>query len=239
MHSGRLIILKRRFLMFRKNPISGFLINLSFALIIICTAALSIILKAQPILDEIAMSQIKYLALCSVNRAISEQLSRSRENYSDIIITQKDYDGRITSAKTDITKINLIKTSVTAAVLSEISDVENSVISIPLGSLTNIDFISGAGPKIKIKLLPTSTVNTRFVSSFSSCGINQSRHSIILQTQVDLSIVFPHRIKSAQIVNDTVIAETIIAGNIPESYTYIDDGRDSIISKANDYLKTE
>lgn len=74
------------------------------------------------------------------------------------------------------------------------------------------------GPKIQIKLLPTGSVTTDFKSEFESAGINQTIHRIYLNVACKLTIVTPYDSIEADIINQVLMTESVIVGEIPEAY---------------------
>ena len=98
-----------------------------------------------------------------------------------------------------------------------------------------MNLLYGRGSKLTFKIEPVGYVDTRLVSKFSSAGVNQTLHQIVLEVEGNVSAVIPGFNTSIKVKPTYIIAETIIVGNIPESYTYITgDERDSL-SKIIDY----
>lgn len=84
----------------------------------------------------------------------------------------------------------------------------------------------GIGPEIQIKILPVGSVITNLKSKFESVGINQTLHQIYLEVSCKVTIVMPYDSIEADIVNQVLMTESIIVGEIPEAY-YNLDGIDS------------
>ena len=83
--------------------------------------------------------------------------------------------------------------------------------------------MSGVGPRIPIKLLPVATADAKFATAFTSAGINQTRHQIIVEVTVDIGVVLPGLRTGTEVTSQVNIAETIIVGNVPNTYTYRED----------------
>ena len=77
-------------------------------------------------------------------------------------------------------------------------------------------------PKIDIKTVPAGSVDVKFKSEFISTGINQTKHSIILEVSTSVVVLAPFYTSTETFVNSIVVAETIIVGEIPSSYYDID-----------------
>ena len=51
-----------------------------------------------------------------------------------------------------------------------------------------------------------------------SAGINQTQQRITLRVCIEVSILTPFGSQSADVDTDVVVAETVIVGQVPESY---------------------
>lgn len=80
--------------------------------------------------------------------------------------------------------------------------------------------------------------STAYLSNeFSSAGINQTRHQIILNVDVYVSILLPGFSTATKVSNAFTVAETVLVGTVPDSYTYFqsdtpieDDARDYVLN---------
>ena len=66
-----------------------------------------------------------------------------------------------------------------------------------------------------------------FENCFSDAGINQTTHQILLFVDVSVSILLPGVRTSTKVSNSYAVAETVIVGAVPDSYTYFHSGNDS------------
>ena len=99
---------------------------------------------------------------------------------------------------------------------------ENLSIKIPVGTIIGGDLIFGRGPGIDVKVMPIGTVATEIQNEITSAGINQTRHQIILVVNVQMSVITGIRRLPTNVSTTICIAETVIVGKVPESYTNID-----------------
>ena len=97
---------------------------------------------------------------------------------------------------------------------------ENQSVSVPLGSALGVALLSGMGPDIRVSILPVGAVVTQFSTEFTSAGINQTKHQIVLNIEVYVSILLPGFTADTQVSNAVTVAETIIVGSVPDTYTY-------------------
>ena len=74
------------------------------------------------------------------------------------------------------------------------------------------------GPDIKIKMMTDGTVETDLRTEFKEAGINQTLHRIYLEVKCNVNILTPYNTISETIINQVLLVEGVIIGNIPEAY---------------------
>ena len=105
--------------------------------------------------------------------------------------------------------------------MGEMSDIE---LQIPLGTLSGSAFLAGRGPGLSVRMQSTGSCSARFENQFSHAGINQTTHQILLCIDVSVSILLPGFRTSTDVSNSFAVAETVIVGEVPGTYTYFDSG---------------
>ena len=236
-------IIRRGFVRFtRRRPPAGrrrkgSFFSLPIAVIIILAAgiaSLSISSKVKPILQMMAVNRANNIAIMAINDAINDEVTNGNIDYSKIIIMEKDSDGKITALKTNMLEINRIKADITNNVVYNVSGIESTELSIPIGNLLESEFFSGRGPKIPFKIIPLGTANASFNNVFSEAGINQTRHQIVMSVTVDIGVMLPGFTTGAQVSTQVNIAETIIVGGVPHNYVHFNGALSDFLPKAAD-----
>ncbi len=67
------------------------------------------------------------------------------------------------------------------------------------------------------------TATARLDNQFSSAGINQTRHKIWLEMRAVVRLVLPTGAKAVDVQTQILIAESIIVGDVPDSFINIPD----------------
>ena len=75
-----------------------------------------------------------------------------------------------------------------------------------------------------------------FRNTFSAAGINQTRHQILLDVHVNVSILLPGFRTSTKVSNEISVAETVIVGSVPENYTYFNAAPETMNEYAQEYI---
>ena len=208
-------------------------------LVVLCSAA---------VLAAVAMSQMKSLltriAVSRVTNAVNQIVSDSVDaaiaegkfDYDRMVSFEKDNDGKITAVKSNMPEFNRLQSAILAEVLNRIDQVSSQNLSIPLGSLTGSNLLAGRGPLITVRMQSIGSSQADLNNAFESAGINQTKHQILLNIDVYVSILMPGFRTATKISNSLVVAETIIVGSVPDTYTYFDASDGEMQDTARDFI---
>jgi hypothetical protein len=105
--------------------------------------------------------------------------------------------------------------------IETLKSLDNTYISVPSGILSGISFLSGVGFPLKFRILTGSYLKANVSSDFSSAGINQTIHRIVLNFSASLTVFLPGKTITEEVPIDIILAETIIVGETPESFSDI------------------
>lgn len=200
------------------------IIKILIIFIIEILVARNIINAINPIIDTQCVNQAKNIATIITNEQSSIVMEKYK--YEDLATVIKDDNGKIQMVKLNIIPVNEIISDVAIRVQNELNNVETADMGIRLGSFSGSKLLSYFGPKINIKISCIGNVGTDLKSEFKSVGINQTLHQVYLDIDCEVMILTPYNTKNEKIKNQVLIAESIIVGEIPNTY-YNLDGVDS------------
>lgn len=155
----------------------------------------------------------------AVNEAIFETLA-DEVRYDDLVEVVRNSAGDIRALTANAYEINRIARDAAYLSQKKIQQKSEAGVTIPLGALFGIDALVGVGPGVMISMIPVAVVSSRFTADFDSAGINQTRHSIYLEVESDLSVVLPGRTNRFTVTTQVLIAESVLIGDVPETYLY-------------------
>lgn len=167
-----------------------------------------------------AEKAVSNLVINAMDEAVLKEVSQEAIAYEDLIQFEKDESGKITALKSNMTGLTQVKYRLISCLMEQLSDLTTTKIQIPLGSLTSSAFFSGLGPKIPVRILSIGRVESGFDNSFQSTAINQTIHKILFHVSVEVSILLPGGVTTTTVENTVHVAETVIVGTVPDSYTY-------------------
>ena len=196
-------------------------------LFLVCAALIALAITAmtqlRPILTSLATARVSNAVTRVVNTSVNETLYDAGVDYDRLISLEKDNEGHITAVKSNMAEFNRLQSAVLADVLQR------------LGSLTGSPLLAGRGPLLHIKMQSVGSSSAHFENAFASAGINQTRHEIRLVVDVYVSVLLPGFSTVTKVTNRCAVAETVIVGSVPDTYTYFDT-REDMSSTAEDFI---
>lgn len=174
--------------------------------------------KYRLVIEDLAQTQVKNTTSDLTNDAIAKQIAAGNIQYDRIVFFEKDLNGRITALKTNMSEVNRLKTDILNIINDEILALDHSDIGIPMGSLFFPELLSGKGPTIPVHILSIRNSDANFVSHFSQAGINQTQHRLNMEVCIDVAVLVLGQTSSFTTSSEVVVAETIIVGDVPQTY---------------------
>lgn len=210
-----------------------FCLLLLAAFLMICVTATA---QLRPIMNSMATARVSNVIHKAVTEAVTETISTGEYDYDDLISLEKDNDGKITALTSNMARFNRLQIEVSENVLKKVGSVSSSELDIPVGSLTGVALLAGRGPEFHVRVLSVGMPSTEFENLFTDAGINQTKHRIVLNVEVVVSILMPGYTTSTTVDNSLAVAETVIVGSVPETYTYfysdsMDDAREYVTNQ--------
>ncbi len=206
----------------KKNQVrnvTGMISLIIGVIIIIFTIIFDIWFK--PVIERMFEYRCKLIADRAVSRAVTTHLKTTNEDYSDIISFVYDEEGKIGALRTNPPKINIMKSAVMERVNAELSSIEAEKVGITLGTLSGVSYLYGLGDEIMFTVKPVGVARSTLYSKFENSGINQTMHSIILEIDTEVSPLIPGVTDTFVVTTEFVIAQTVIIGEVPDSFSNI------------------
>ncbi len=175
----------------------------------------------RPILIQHAQAKAKTYANTVLNQTIQTILKEQNVIYEQIVRIVRQEDNSISSVEIDSIQVNALKSRIIGCVQKEISSGPTVAVAIPLGTLSGSEYFLGRGPELHFSLKISATVTAGLKSHFVSAGINQTLHRITMPITTKLYLMMPLYRTGCEVVNDFLIAETVIVGKIPDAYTNV------------------
>lgn len=217
------------------------ILRLALALAAVCMAAVVAVgvLQMRSLLSGLAITRVSNTVTGIVSEAVAEAIESGELQYESLVSLEKGTDGQITAVRSNMAAFNHLQAEILNTVLDRVDQVDTDDLDIPIGSLTGSALLAGRGPSIHVRMESVGSSQASFYNEFTSAGINQTKHQIILTVDVYVSILLPGFRTATKVSNSFIVAETVIVGAVPESYTsfitdsgsYVEDTKDYILNK--------
>ena len=192
--------------------------------------------QLRPLLESMATTRVSNTVNRIVFEAVNEAIESGEITYDQLISFEKDNDGKITAVHSNMAACNRLQVEILDIILARIDQVSARELSIPVGSLTGSALLAGRGPRIKVRRESVGSSSARFENEFSSAGINQTNHRIVLHIDVSVAILLPGFTTATQVSNAVTVAETVIVGTVPDTYTYFSTTPSTYEEDVKDYI---
>ncbi len=205
-----------------------------FTLLLALTVA--VVLHMKPVVVDLATARISNAVNRIVVAAVNDAVDSGRIDYEQLVDFDKDAEGHVTALRSNMAAFNRLQASIADDILQRMAEASSTDLAIPIGTLTGSPLLAGRGPCLRVRMQSVGTATARFDNQFSSAGINQTRHRIILDVDVHVSILLPGLTTYTKVSNEISVAETVIVGGVPETYTYFSTTPDEVENYADEYI---
>ena len=209
---------------------------LTLLVLALLAAVVSLLWHLKPVMTSMATARVSNLVNRIVSAAVNEAVENGSIDYQNFVIFEKDETGHITALRSNVAEVNRMQGQITDEILHRLSEVATSELEIPLGTLTGSALLAGRGPSLFVRMQAVGSASAAFRNQFTAAGINQTRHQIFLDVDVYMSLLLPGKKASNRVSNEIAVAETVIVGGVPDTYTYFSTMPDEIGQYAEDYI---
>lgn len=180
-----------------------------------------------PIFENLCLEKARQIGTTIVNDASNKILDNI--DYNEIIKIEKNENNNI--IKTDVVIINKIASDIALEAEKQFKELQDENIQIPIGALLGNKYLAGSGPNISIKIIPTGNILTDIKNEFKSEGINQTTYRIYLELTCKVGVITQYKTIEDQIVNQVLLVEAVIVGDVPQSYYNLEGMKDEDITE--------
>lgn len=177
--------------------------------------------RLRPAVRNIAMTRAKSLSVRTVGESIEKFISENPEECSALMSVGSN-DGKIGSMSINAASVNLFKSRLVRAVDEALEENAKFVVKIPLGAVTGSEVFAGMGPEIPVTVRMTGGAEAQITDEFTSAGINQTRHRVMLKVECSVYVFLGGNEGAANFSDEYCIAENIVVGTVPQTAVAID-----------------
>ena len=187
-------------------------VGLALAVIFLIDSAL------RPTLTALAQARVENAVTRIVNDAVDGTLTSEAISYSDLVTLEKDAAGQVSVLAANTAQLNALRTEILDQVLTQVEQLDSQELGVPLGSLTGFATASDLGPVLPVRVLTAAVPTADFENVFTSAGINQTLHRIMLNVRVECTLLIPGGTVDTAVEAQVCAAETLLVGKVPDAY---------------------
>ena len=202
----------------------------------VLTLVITAAVQMRPLLASLATTKVSNTVTRIVSEAVYQAIEDGEIRYDGLVTFEKDETGQITAVRSNMAAFNHLQADILDTILTRIDQVSARELSIPVGTLTGFSLLAGRGPRISVRMESVGSSEANFHNEFVSAGINQTKHQIILTVDVSVSILLPGFTTATKVSNSFIVAETVIVGAVPDTYTYFATEPDTYFEDTKDYI---
>ncbi|WP_425446058.1 sporulation protein YunB [Dethiothermospora halolimnae] len=204
----------------RKSKKKGFFIAIVLILVFSIYGFIIVEKNIKPTILAMSEAKARMIATQAINEAVQTKIQDDIK-YKDLIFVRTDNRGKVTMMQANTVLMNSIASDVALEVQDQMRQIATNSIRVPLGSVLNSQILAKYGPKIKVEIVPQGTVTVDFSTEFQNAGINQTIHKVYLVINSKVRIIVPLTSNTVEVSSTVPIAETVIVGDVPESYIFV------------------
>ncbi len=174
--------------------------------------------------SQIAVSDACDIMTMEVNAAITQVLEEGDYDADWFVRFEKNEAGEVTAISSNMTHVNALSAVLLDRVIG-LTGNRKITVSIPAGNLTGLSLLMGRGPGIPVEIMVLTSSHVEFRNNIVTAGINQTKHQISLLVIVDIDVLVPWGTESAQVCTELLIADTVVVGQVPETYLNFDQNK--------------
>lgn len=200
----------------KKRKIIKMVIIINVLLIVLAVIIQKVFCYFEPVFKMRCEEKINSMVVLITNQQSTNIMNKYQ--YEELYTIEKNMDNDMMIIRSNVVVINNMISELKKNIQIDLDKLESPEISISIGSLSGIYYLSGTGPKISIDMSTAGTVDTKIKSEFISQGVNQTLHRVYVDFECNMRIITPIKNYDEKVTNQVIIAEHIIVGNVPESY---------------------
>ena len=184
-------------------------------LVIVGAGAFSHVLR--DMVTEYAASAARDEVVSKVNATVKDVMAETQASGRTLVDLERNSAGAVTAVTANAVVINDLAAEVLSRIIRD-TEQDEVTVEIPLANLFGSVLLMNHGPSMTVHVTVLSSSSADFRSELTGAGINQTRHQLFLDLDIQLSFVLPWRALDTSVQTEVLLSETVIVGAVPNSY---------------------
>ncbi len=220
------------------SKVKGALALILVATLLILTGYIYIETRLKSVVRTYALSESKTMLINAANRAAEEVLNELKITYESIVSINRKDSGEVNSVQINTIEANHLKTAINNRIAKKLSEQSKVKFSVPIFAAFGFYYTAFFNPRFSYEVGVTTTVGSNFSGVFRSAGINQVLHQILLDIKLESDLAMTNTTTSLNTITSFLVAETVIAGVVPDAFTSVIGANDEIVEDIFDHGAT-
>lgn len=199
----------------RSRPNWRALVVLSCLLMLAIASLGGVVLRSM--VTEYAAAAARDEVVSALNEIVKNVMADQAYTGDGLVNLEHDASGGVTAVTTNVVAVNTLAAEVLSRAIRQ-TEREVLTVKIPVANLLGSAILMNRGPSISVDVTMLSSSRAGYRSQISSAGINQTRHQLFLDLDVQLSFLTPWRGIDTSVQTEILVSETVIVGQVPNSY---------------------
>ena len=199
--------------------------RLTLCALLLCLVLMLLERNLTRVVLTLASAKAEVLAVQALNQA-AEALIADGISYDSLVHVTLGEDVSVRLLQANTAGMNSLASRASLTAQAKLEALQDQTVSVPLGSALGVTLLAGTGPRIQVHMLPVGAVVTAYETEFTSAGINQTRHRVLLTMRAQVRLVLPTGASGVEAVTQVAVAESIIVGQVPDSFVNVGDDTD-------------
>ena len=169
------------------------------------------------VMEEVVRKKLENTVTELVNLSVEETLADESFAGQALVAVQYGADGKISAITANSFMVNRLRAAVSLRIQEKLAALVTDGFSLSYADLFGEGMISSFFPRhaFSVVIEPVGAVNTDVRSDFSSAGINQTKHTVVLSVEIGTVGLIKGKTVETRTATSLCIAETVIVGDVP------------------------
>ncbi len=171
-----------------------------------------------PLVNNVTRAKVYALA-SEVVADTADVFKESPEFLLEFVSYDTNSEGYVTIVNGNSYNINQANFLVQREVQRRLAKLANTTVGVPVGAFLGSTLLAAKETaEVGIAIIPIGSVQCEFCSEFLSKGVNQTLHRLYINVITTITLALPLKNVSIETENQIFISETLIVGQIPDTY---------------------
>lgn len=195
-----------------------------FLLVVLCGLLLygAIVVEraVKPSMEMVAEVRARSLITDVVTGAVRTELLGAGAA-AELLSVRLNEEGKVILVQSNSAAMMNLSTALVTGIQTGLHGLETESLRLPVGTILGSPVLSQTPPYINLKIEPIGSTRVDFHTTFEEQGINQTRYKVSMTVLCTARVIVPFSKNEIKVEMDLPVSETVIVGDVPETYIFV------------------